>query len=298
MHLTLSDGLVAATLLIQAVIAFLFLGGLWFIVDKFTRFDDYREISINKNWAYLIQRYGMLIAATLGVGSSFNFSGRWSSIGFMAIGSAWVILVVLFVYPFVERVFGTSNPHDAYRDNMTASLTKAAAYFAIGMVLSGALSGSAPNGTTAIAATGVFTLLGLVVMPLAVFLHMRGFKRSKLKEGKRFGLLIEARECKLQAGFELAGVLIALGILLRNAITGDFVGWLPGLLGFGITFGISLVLLYVYRIVGDKLVFHHISVHGAQSSDTEGPAILLALLLPVTAYIVSMVVTPIAGIFA
>jgi hypothetical protein len=306
MNLTLHDGQLALTLIIQGIVAVLFVGGLWFAINRFTAFDDHYEIRTKKNWVYLTQRYGMLIAAVIGIGGSFNTSGRWSSIGMMTLGAAWVTLVLLSLYPFIERMLSrTSNPHEAYLDDMPVSVSKAAAYVTVGMVLLGALSGSSPDGTTAIAATIAFTVMGLAVVPFALFVHFRGLTRMRVRalnqqetatSEKPKSILMEAREGNRRAAFELSGVLVALGILLRNAIAGDFIGWWQGIVSFVIAFGMSLVLLYVYRVIVDKLIFRKVSVDEAQAVDMEGPAVLLALLLPITAYIVSKVVTPIAGV--
>lgn len=311
MNLTLADGQLVITMLVQGIIAFLFLGGLWFIVDKFTRFNDYEQIASN-NWSYLIQRYGMLIAVTLGVLASFNYSGRWSSIGMMALGCAWTTVTILFVYPIIERALGTTNSHEVYTDPTMVSITKAAAYFAVGKVVEGSLSGGSPDGATAIAATVAFTIAGVIMLPLLIFVHLRGLKRNHTRgalkrqasselegeAGKSKSILLEAREGNLKAGFELAGVLVALGFLLSNAIAGDFVGWVPGFASFGIMLGISWLLLYAYRALGDKLVFRHASVNGAQAQQSEGPAVFLALLLPIVALVVGKMAMAIAGILA
>ncbi len=290
MNITLFDGQVAATALLQGVVALLFIGGLWFALDKFTRFDDFHEIMVKHNWAYLVQRAGILIGQTLGIASCFTFTGRWGSIGGMAMGAAWVTFIILVAYPIVDRALGrATKPQEANEDGMSVSLIKGAAHVTIGLVLAGALSGASPDIATAIAATAVFTALGLAAVVGSLYIHTRGLK---------YDLIGEARNGEMGASFELAGALIAVGILLRNAIAGDFVGWVAGLAGFGITFGVSLILLYAYRVIAGKVVFRHCTVNGAQRKDAVGPAVLLAILLPVTALLVSYVVIPIAGILA
>lgn len=290
MNLTGFDVQIATTILLQGLLALVFIGGLWALVDKFTHFNDYAEIVVNKNWRYLVQRLGMLVAQTTGILACFSLSGKWSSIWVMTLGAAWVTIVMLLIYFLIERVLGRrTRQQDSHMDNMGVSLAKASAYLVVGFVLNGSLSGSAPDATTAIAATVTFTVLGLVSVPVGVYLHNRGLK---------YNLTEETREGKLPAALELSGILLALGILLRNAIAGDFVGWTPGLVGFGITLGIGWLLLYAYRVIADKVVFHHCNVNNAQRGDAVGVAALLAALLPIIALIVSMVVTPIAGILA
>ena len=290
LNLTLFDAQTVGTVLIQGLLAFVFIGGLWALVDKFTHFNDYDEIVVNKNWRYLVQRIGMLLAQTGGIMACFSLSGKWSSVGIMALGSAWVTIVLMAIYFLIERVLGRrTRQQDSHMDNMGVSLAKASAYLVVGFVLNGSLSGSAPDPTTAIAATVIFTLLGLVSVPIGIYLHNRGLS---------YNLTKEAREGKLPAALELSGILLALGIILRNAIAGDFVGWAPGLVGFGITLGIGWLLLYAYRVIAGKIVFHHCNVNNAQREDAVGVSALLAVLLPTIALIVSMVVTPIAGVLA
>ena len=290
MNITLFDAQIAGTALVQGLVALAFVGALWWMIDKFTHFNDSEEILVNQNWRYLTQRVGLVAAQVAGVMACFSYSGRWSSVGVMTLGSLWVMLVLLVLYPLIERSFGRkAKLQEAHMDNMGISLDKAAAYVAAGLVLNGSLSGAAPNTATAISATLVFTVLGLVALRVGVYVHNRGLK---------YDLVAEAREGKMPAAFELAGVLVALGILLRNAIAGDFVGWVPGLIAFEVTLGISLALLYIYRVVADKFIFSHCTVNGAQREEAVMPSAVLALILPVTALVVSMVVTPLVGILA
>ncbi|HET9411255.1 MAG TPA: DUF350 domain-containing protein, partial [Candidatus Saccharimonadales bacterium] len=225
MTITLFDAQVAGTVLIQGLLALMFIGGLWYAIDKLTHFDDYREIVVERNWRYLVQRLGLTGGQTAGVLACFNLSGTWSGVGAMALGGLWVTLIMLLAYPFIERTVGhRAKFQEAHMNNMGVSLAKAAAYLTVGLVLNGSLSGNAPNITTAIAATVAFSALGLVSVPIGVWLHNRGLK---------YDLTGETREDKLPAALELAGTLLALGIILRNAIAGDFTGWAPGLIGFG-----------------------------------------------------------------
>ncbi|HYG83290.1 MAG TPA: hypothetical protein VD907_00230 [Verrucomicrobiae bacterium] len=286
--LSWADAAAAVSFLLQTALAILIVGGLWLVLNRITSFNDHHEIMVRRNWPYLVQRLGVLLAHIIGATACFDFSGRISGVFVAFMGLLWVTVVLVVAYLVIERYLGrTPRLHDAHKDNMGISITKAAAFVMVGLILNGALSGSTPSTEIAISATVTFTALGLI----AAF---GGVKLRNLREHQN--LLAASRSGKLAASFELTGVLLAMGILLRNAIAGDFVSWSAALIGFGLTFVISMVLLYPLRAISNRVIFHYCSVSEAQREDAEVPAAAMAGVLVGVAVLVSSIVTPIVNL--
>ena len=61
-------------------------------------------------------------------------------------------------------------------------------------------------------------------------------------------------------GVALAGNLIAIGIVVFKAVSGDFVGWSDGIAGF-VTFAVfGFILLFAVRIAVDMVLFPKVKV--------------------------------------
>jgi len=60
-------------------------------------------------------------------------------------------------------------------------------------------------------------------------------------------------------GVDMAGVLIAISIILRASIVGPFTGWIPGLQGFGIYLAAGLLALFIFKAVAGKLFMPKVS---------------------------------------
>ncbi len=276
--------------LVEVVIFIGFLAALWQLLNAMTRsFDDHNEIFVRGNWAYLIQRLGITAAQAIGMFSSIGISApnRWSDVGWLAIAGVWVLLLLLAVHPVIDRTVGrhVTPPGEARSDHLAVSVVKAAFYVAFGLVVDGALSGSAPDLFTAVTATLVFTVLGGALL-IGGYVLVDLANPFPVREG--------VREGRLASSFEAAGVLVALGMIMRNAIAGDFVGWVPALVGFAITAVAGLLVLYVTRWVFDKLVLTQSTIREVHESNRVTAAALLAAFLP----LVALPVTAVVGTFA
>jgi hypothetical protein len=272
--------------LVEVLVFIGFLAALWKVLNLITRsFDDHREIFVRGNWAYLVQRLGITLAQAIGMSSSIgiNTPNRWSDAGWLAVAGVWVFLLLLAVHPVIDRTVGrhVQRPDDARSDDLAVSLVKSAFYVAFGFVVNGSLSGSAPNWPTALAATLVFTALGGALL-IGGYVLVDMANPFPVRDG--------VREGRLASSFEAAGVLVALGLIMRNAIAGDFIGWVPALVGFAVTAVAGLVVLYATRWVFDKLVLTQSTIREVHESNQVTAAALLAAFLPLVALPVTMVV--------
>jgi Domain of Unknown Function (DUF350) len=272
--------------LVEVLVFIGFLAALWKLLNVITHsFDDHGEIFVRGNWAYLVRRLGITVAQAIGMLSSIGIHtpNRWTDVGWLAMAGAWVLLLLLAVHPVIDQTVGrhVQRLDEARSDVLAVSLVKAAFYVAFGFVVNGSLSGSAPNWFTAVAATLVFTALGGALL-IACYVLVDVANPFPLREGVRAG--------RLTSSLEAAGVLVALGLIMRNAIAGDFVGWMPALAGFAATATAGLLVLYATRWLFDKLVLTRSTIREVHESDRVTAAALLAAFLPLVAMPVTAVV--------
>ena len=272
--------------LVEVAVFIGFLAGLWTLLNVLTRsFDDHDEIIVRENWAYLVQRLGITAAQAIGMLSAIGLSSpnRWSDVLWLLIVGAWVSVLLLAVRPAVDKAVGrlVQRPDEARAENLAVSIVKAAFYVAFGLVVNGSLTGSAPNWPTAIAAITVFTVLGGALL-VGAYVLIDLINPFAVRDGVRNG--------RLASSLEAAGVLLALGLIMRNAIAGDFVGWGPALLGFAVTAVVSMVVVYVTRWIFDKLVLTRSTIRQVHEANQVTAAALLAVSLPLVALPVTAVV--------
>jgi uncharacterized membrane protein YjfL (UPF0719 family) len=158
--------------------------------------------------------------------------------------------------------------------NVTLALGKAAVSIATGLVLRGALSD--PDAT--LVARVIWFAGAQAVMVLAVLLYCRLTPYDDLAE---------IRRNNLAAGFPIAGILIAVGLIMEAAVVGKHADSIAAAtLGAGKFLGISLVLVYVLRLITSFILLPKVNLSKAIVDDKnvgaglqEGIAFVLASLV-------------------
>jgi uncharacterized membrane protein YjfL (UPF0719 family) len=158
--------------------------------------------------------------------------------------------------------------------NVTLALGKAAVSIATGLVLRGALS----NPESSFGPRVAWFVAAQVVMVLAVLLYCWLTPYDDLAE---------IRSNNLAAGFPIAGILIAVGLVMEGAVTGRPSATAgAAALAAGKFFGISLVLVYVLRLITSFILLPKVNLSKAIVTDKnlaaglqEGIAFVLAALV-------------------
>ncbi|MCH7735939.1 MAG: DUF350 domain-containing protein [Chloroflexi bacterium] len=127
-------------------------------------------------------------------------------------------------------------------------------YIATGLLIAGSLAGEGGGPDTAAAFFG----MGLVfLVAFALFYQLT----------TSFDMHSEIESKNTAVGVALGGNLIAIGLVTFKAVFGDFDGWNEGIAAF-ITFGvIGFALLYVMRLMLDKLLLPTVSASRAMAVD-------------------------------
>ena len=131
---------------------------------------------------------------------------------------------------------------------------------ATGLMIAGAISGTGGGGEVFEALSSlVFFVLGLIVLVLfALFYEI----------STSFDIHDEIEKDNTAVGVAFGGNLIAIGLVMLKALSGDFVSWAQSITEFVIFAVIGFVLLYVLRLIVDLLVLPRVKV--AQEVSAQG----------------------------
>jgi uncharacterized membrane protein YjfL (UPF0719 family) len=124
--------------------------------------------------------------------------------------------------------------------NPGTGIVEAGNHIAVGMVMYGAMSGEGDVITGA-----VFWILGQIVLILSGLIYVRMLP---------FDLHAEIEKDNFAVGIAFAGVLVAIGNLIRIGASGDFISWNTNMTTFWSFVVLGLVMLPIVRWMADKLL--------------------------------------------
>jgi uncharacterized membrane protein YjfL (UPF0719 family) len=267
-----------AGLKLLIVAAFIVLA--WGLINRITKFDDHHALFEERNTAYALQRGGMVLGQAIALTSLIEVKDdAWTDLAWLLCGGIWITALLL----GVRALLPVLVPFAPATDGRTVSVGLVHGSFltASGLVIGAGLTGFAPTLATAIAATVVFTLLGLGVLAAAYLGN--GVVRP-------YRLAARVREGNLSAGLISGGFLIALGLVLHNAIAGEFTGWISGLIGFAVTALIALAVFYLLCVAVDRWVIENATLVDVVDGDHVHAAAIVAVALVAIAIAVSAIV--------
>ncbi len=129
--------------------------------------------------------------------------------------------------------------------NTAVGIVEASMFIATGFILSGSVSGTGGHFLQGIASAVLFFILGQLTLLIFGLLY---------EMITPFNVRQEIKENNPAAGIGLGGILIALSIILRTSISGDFTGWANDLTSFGIYAAFGIIMLLIFRTVADRLL--------------------------------------------
>jgi len=257
----------------MAILAYL--SGLLYIVAAFLLFlagklaydFSLRQVKLNAellerdNLALAITLSGYFLGLTLAVGGAL--AGTASSLAKGLLGTLGYGLVAIVLLNVSIRLNDCliltrcSLEKEIIEDrNCGVGLVVAANHVAVGLILYGVISGEG-GGPVALL---VFWALGQATLIL-------GAKVYDLITPFHLGEVIE--KGNVAVGAALAGVLLALGNIVRFAVQGNFVSWFQSLASFAMVALLGLVLLPLVRLALDKLILPgHSLTHELMGQET------------------------------
>jgi len=272
----------AASLLLTLVAG----GVLWFVQNRLTRFDDHEVLFREGNVAYLLQRAALLLGfavAALPTATRTPDDLPWSRLIGEAYELVWVVVAFLAVryvvgFVLVQRL---ADDEELLSGNVALGVVEAGFYLGFGFILNGSLTGASPTPAQGLASTVVFGVLGLALVVGVFWLH-EAVTPWSIREQVRAG--------GLTAAFEAAGVLLAVGIVVREGVAGDFTGWALGLEAFAVTAVVAVVTLYLFRWLANRLLLRGTTIGDIQRDHQVVASAFGAVVMVVVAVLVAAVV--------
>jgi hypothetical protein len=256
----------------------------WVIVNILTTaFKDHEEIVERRTVSFIVIRAAMLagqVVATIPLVSAKSDDTKldllWLGLGGLSIIAAFNLL-----RPVLDKLlYGKLLSANALREaSVATAIVQTAFYLAIGLIISGAFTGTAPSTSVAIRATLLFTGLGLVTLLIAYLLA-----------GKFYGMRQAVKsDSNCAAALILGSIVLGLGFMLQAAIAGNFNGWTNGLIGFGLYAVIGIVVLVALVPLLDRLVLPKLSITQLIKEHIWQPAILTATVVVFVAMAMSSI---------
>ncbi len=298
-------------------IALVFIIGMWALINASTRkTDDHHKMFVEKNQSYLMQRFGIALAQAIAIYPTLGQGAvGWSALWWTVLSGGVMFVVILVAYPIMRTVIGRNkpvpsvvtggddsgysvrhsprDPDKAVTDPFSIGLVVAGFYLAFGLAVNGVFSGGAPtqglDGAT-ITVIVVFVLLGVLIPVLMYFVNDQLTTRL-LGYSTRVGV----REGRVASGLEALGMLIAQGIIMQAAISGEFTNWGNALLGFFSAVVLVQLATYVARWLFDLFILVGTDVGEIQQDDNSIPLAAFVAGIPA---VMAIIMTPLAVSFA
>jgi uncharacterized membrane protein YjfL (UPF0719 family) len=228
-----------------------------------------------------IGQAGYLIGTLLGFLGALSFAANaptaLSMVTHLALFGLMAVLLQLVADRLSDRLIFrgmAAMPGAAEESNLSLALGKAAVSVATGLVL----RGSMVDPTAGVLASVAWFFVGQALMVLAVLFYCRLTPYDDLGEIKRNNVA---------ASFPIVGILLALGLVVEAAIATKGAGdLLPTALHVGKFLGVSLVLVYVFRLLTNyvllpktKLAHAIVEQRSVAAGVQEGVSFLLVSLL-------------------
>lgn len=228
-----------------------------------------------------IGQAGYLVGILLGFLGALSFAASaptaLSMVTHLALFGLMAVLLQLVADRLSDRLIFrgmAAMPGATEESNLSLALGKAAVSVATGLVLRGAMI----DPTAGVLSCVAWFFVGQLLMVLAVLFYCRLTPYDDLGEIKRNNVA---------ASFPIVGILLALGLVVEAAIATKGVGeLLPTVVHVGKFLGVSLVLVYVFRLLTNyvllpktKLAHAIVEQRSVAAGLQEGVSFLLVSLL-------------------
>jgi len=245
------DGLIEVFQSAKSPAAFLALFGVLFLIGKWlndlvTSYGIDEELTREDNPALAISISGYylgIIIVYIGALMGPSTTLLWDLVLVGGYGLGGIVLLLLSRLindALILRNF--SAEHELIADrNPGAGAVLFGSYVASALIVAGAIQGEGGGPHTAFA----FYALGQAALVLFTWVYDWLVPYS---------LLEQIEKDNVAAGVAFGGALIAIGIIVMRAVSGDFVGWMADLQSLGLNVLLVFVYLAVVRLFFDKLV--------------------------------------------
>ncbi|MFC1644969.1 DUF350 domain-containing protein [Patescibacteria group bacterium] len=261
---------------------------LWVLKTVFnwiTPYDDDFMIEESSSWSAAFPKVGLYTGFAIGLCGAltgFDPDEFWLSLSvfiwdaaliavFMIGGGA---LTVNLIIPSINR------HHEIGKGNVAVGIIELGTYISIGFISYASLIGIGGPWWSSI----VYFILGQTTIILASFIY---------EIATSFDVVDDVRKGNVAAGVLIAGIMIAMSIVLKSAIAGPFNGWVVDIIDFAkcAVYGIILILVVCSKFV-DHVFFSGTDIKTEVERDQNTPALLVVASVKITmAIVIGAVIT-------
>jgi len=215
------------------------------------------------NVAVAVEMASFVLAMVIGlVGAIFFVTETWWEQGLELLGTGVIVLVTLLVNEqLVSRIVlrGIDANHEtAENGNLAVAIVRGASSVATAFPLGAALMHPSPLGER---------ILWLLIGQVALVGMSLGYQALT-----RYDDVAEVKQKNVAAALPMAGILIAVGLVVAAGLRGDGSGWGADLASLGIDLVASGVLVLFLRWAGDKLLLPGSTFHEEIARDKNAGA--------------------------
>lgn len=242
------------------------------VANRLTPYNINHEISEKDNKAVAVAFAGYLLAITIifagsllgptkGLIQDLTSVASYSVIGIILLNISSVINDKLILPKF-------NNTKELVEDqNAGTGAVLAGSYIASGLIVAGSIHGEGGGLETAL----VFFVLG----QLALIIFAKIYNKIT-----SFDIHEEIEQDNVAVGVAMGGAFIALGIILMNGSSGNFISWQYNLSYFLVSSLVAFTLLPIFRFFMDKILMPHYDVdHEIHHDRNLGAGILDGIVL-------------------
>jgi len=219
--------------------------------DKRAPFDEEKAMLMESNMAVGLRKSGMCLGVFLALAGVLSGKSPKIMMDLWNFFQATVMIVILLFVTFEINKWiilrKVNNDEAVANGNVAVGAVEFSTFAGTGIIMNGAFTGEGGG----LLAAGVFFALGQIALVIAFYLEAVISRRNIQEEIEIKGNIAE--------GVDVAGILIAISIILRASIIGPFTGWIPGLQGFGIYLALGLLALFAFKALARKMFMPRVS---------------------------------------
>lgn len=244
----LSELLISISYIVESIVIFVFGKLLYQLLNPKININE--ELVIKDNFAFSISYVGYFVGLLIVIGASIvGDSQGWildlseiayySAIGIVLLNiSVWINNKIIMNKFNIKKEIITDQ-------NAGTGIIEASIMISTALILYGAITGESGGLLMGTKTAILYWLIGMLIMVVT----------SKLYMGVvGYDVHAEIEKDNIAAGVALAGVIVAISIIVMNALLGDFEDWKSTLIDVGAQTVLGLIVLLVMRFVADKIL--------------------------------------------
>ncbi|MDY6970530.1 MAG: DUF350 domain-containing protein [Spirochaetota bacterium] len=241
----LIDQIISALIYLVSVFIIILLGKV--VYNKLNpRFNLKNELVKEDNFALALAIVGYYFGLILAIGGILEGdSAGWIDdiLDIIFYGIASIILLNISIIINNKIIlYKFDNIKEIIEDrNAGTGIVEAANHIAVGLIIFGAVSGEGGDLITFV----IFWITGQAALLLSGFVY---------NWCNSFDIHEHIEKDNVAVGVAFAGVIIAMGNIIRVGISGDFISWHESFIRFGIFVVFGLIMLPIIRYITDKIL--------------------------------------------